>query len=282
MRSFLNLGKAGISFSVALTTATGYLLSTGKIDFSVLFPYSGVLFLAMAASALNQIQEVKTDSLMQRTANRPLVNKQLSLQTAVLFTIISSLLGTFILWYYCGGLPALLGVLNMVWYNAIYTPLKYKTAFAAFPGGVVGAIPPVIGWVAGGQSMLHPVSVALATFFFIGQIPHFWLLILHYSKQYKASGIKSVTDKLNTLQLHRLIVIWVLATAACGSLLFNAIIINNNFSFFVLQAFSLMLMITIIVWFIQRNTGRSYYAFIAINIYYFLVMMVLLIDNFLG
>ena len=66
----------------------------------------------------------------------------------------------------------------LIWYNGIYTPLKRKTAFAVVPGSVIGAIPPMVGYVAAGGSALDPQILAFAFFMFMWQIPHFWLLIM--------------------------------------------------------------------------------------------------------
>lgn len=280
--SIFYLSKAGISLSVALTTATGYLLSTRHADISVIYPFTGVLLLAMAASALNQLQELKTDKLMVRTSKRPLVNNSLTVRLSVILILLFFLSGSAILYFYNGAIPALLGILNLAWYNAVYTPLKYRTAFAAVPGGVVGAIPPVIGWVAGGGNLFHPSAISLAVFFFIGQIPHFWIIILKYSSEYEVAGIKSITSKFTPQQIRRLIFTWVMATAICGSLLAFLIIINHNTIFYIIHVLSLMLILYFISWLIKKNNHHSSRAFISINIYYLLIMLVLMTDVFLA
>lgn len=281
LKSIFYLSKAGISVSVALTTATGYLLSVRFIDYNLIPPFVGVLLLAMAASALNQLQEVKTDQLMPRTCKRPLVNQSLSNKFAVIFIIITGISGALTLYYFNGIFAAFLGLFNMFWYNGVYTPLKYKTAFAAFPGGIVGAIPPLIGWVAGGGPILHPVAVALAVFFFIGQIPHFWILILKYSSEYELAGIKSISEKFTTFQIRRLIFSWVIATAICGSIFGLYIILYHKAAFYLIHILSILIVVYFVYWLLQKENHRSFKAFVSINIYYLLIMLIIAVDVYL-
>jgi protoheme IX farnesyltransferase len=67
----------------------------------------------------------------------------------------------------------------------VYTLLKRKTPFAIIPGSLVGAIPPAVGWVAAGGYLFDPQIIIISFFFFIWQIPHFWLLLLIFDKDYK-------------------------------------------------------------------------------------------------
>lgn len=277
-KAYYNLSKGGISLSVALTTATGYLLSTGEFNEAVLYPFLGVLFLAMAASILNQVQERRADKIMPRTQNRPLLTHTISLRSSIILTLGFGIAGSVILYYFNGLLAASLGLVNLLWYNFVYTPLKYKTAFASFPGGLVGAIPPVIGWVAGGGELFHPTAMALALFFFIGQIPHFWLLVLRYSDEYKIAGMKPITDKFNSIQIKRLVLIWVIATALSGSILAYFMIIYHNSVFFLIQSFSLGLMLFFIMWYLRNSSDRSRKAFISINVYYLFIMIFIITD----
>jgi flagellar biosynthesis/type III secretory pathway chaperone len=87
-----------------------------------------------------------------------------------------------------GYTPALLGFLNILLYNFVYTPLKRYTAFSIIPGAMVGSVCPLIGWSAGNLSVFHPVALFLSLFVFLWQIPHFWLLLLHHSQDYQKAG----------------------------------------------------------------------------------------------
>ncbi|MEJ2720508.1 MAG: UbiA family prenyltransferase, partial [bacterium] len=108
----------------------------------------------------------------------------------------------------------MLGALTVFWYNGVYTPLKRVTAFAAVPGGVVGAIPPVIGWVAGGGSPADPRILAVAVFFFMWQVPHFWLLLLSTADDdYERAGMPSLTRLFSFDQVARISFMWIFGAA---------------------------------------------------------------------
>ncbi len=112
-----------------------------------------------------------------------------------------------------GWLPAVLGLLNVVFYNAMYTRLKRVTTLAVFPGGLVGAIPPIIGWTAMGGYVFDMQILYFASFIFLWQVPHFWLLIIKYGKEYEAAGFTSISTKYTPRQIKTLVFSWVLISS---------------------------------------------------------------------
>ena len=273
------LCKFRISIAVALTTLTGFLMGHGGFSRGLIFPVVGVFLLASAASALNQVQERKTDLLMPRTKRRPIPSGALGVNEALVWVLILAISGIAILWYFSGLLAAFLGLLNIIWYNGIYTPLKRVSAFAAVPGGVVGALPPMIGWVAAGGAVFHPASIGLGMFFFIGQVPHFWLLLLIFGEQYQLAGIKSLTTELSHSQIRRLTFTWIAATAVSAIILpafydFNLAI--TPYLIWVLSV-GLIVMFTTLL---RPSLETAYFksSFLRINLYYLLIMIVFSLD----
>ncbi len=208
------LGKMKISLLATLTAATGYLLATGKITIHMLLLTAAVFLLASGSCALNQYQEREIDRLMERTKSRPIPSGRLNPEAVLWIAMGLIFSGCLILFYGTTFLGLILGLLAIFWYNLIYTPLKQKTAFAAMPGALVGAIPPVLGWVTGGGSMLDPRIWGVSLFFFIWQIPHFWLLLLDFSKDYEKAGLPSITKIFSTEQVKRIVSVWLLWTGA--------------------------------------------------------------------
>ena len=211
---YLKLIKFRLSVAVAFSAAVGYILfeDAGSLK-GLAATFGGVFFLAGGAAALNQYQERRTDALMPRTKKRPLPSHELR-SAAALFTALgmiaegTALLATFTWW-----LPALLGLFNVVLYNFIYTPLKRHTFLAVIPGGLVGAVPPLIGFTAAGGSLLAPQALFLAGFMFMWQLPHFWLLLSFYRTEYERAGFGSLIKVPGKRDVRVVVPAWIVLTS---------------------------------------------------------------------
>jgi protoheme IX farnesyltransferase len=206
------LGKIKISLLVTLTTATGYLLAEGGLTIRMLVTAAAVFLLSCGSCALNQYQERETDRLMDRTKGRPLPSGKLRPGVSLLISLSLLVTGETILAYGTGPAPWALGLLAILWYNGIYTYLKKKTPFAAIPGALIGMIPPVLGWVAGGGNLLDQRIGVIGVFFFTWQVPHFWLLLLDRRMDYEKAGFPSLIRIFTPMQLRRITSIWIFAT----------------------------------------------------------------------
>ncbi len=218
LKPLASLFRPFIAVSAASAGMTGYLLAAGRDITAALAVFGGTLLLAAGSSALNQYQERDVDALMERTRARPVPAGLLTAPQALGLSLAAGIAGLALL-LVAGILPALFGILAVVWYNAVYTPLKRRTAFAAVPGAVVGMLPPVMGWTAAGGSLADPRWAALSFLFFLWQVPHFWLQVLHHGKEYEQAGLPSLSSRLRNDRLGRMIFIWVCAAAVSGLLL---------------------------------------------------------------
>jgi len=276
IKTLLELSKVKITIAVALTTITGYLLASGRFDQYMILPTLGIFILACGSSAINHYQERDRDALMERTRNRPIPSGRISAKAALLFAMVLTITGSYLLYYSSGMLAMQLGLLALLWYNAIYTPLKKKTAFAVIPGAVIGAIPPLVGWVAGGGSLLDARAWIMAFFFFIWQVPHFWLLMLKYGKEYEKAGYPSITKLYTESQVKNVTFIWVFATAI--SALMVPLFYNTN-SWFILAGFlisSIWLMVVFSKLILKRKEAfNPMFYFMRIN-YFVLAIIVML------
>jgi protoheme IX farnesyltransferase len=210
----LELGKVRIASMSVVSVAAGYLLAAGAFGWGIVGPLAGVFLLACGASALNQYQERELDSRMHRTRSRPLPSSRVTPRRALVTAFAMILLGSVCLAPNWTAIS--LGIFTVFWYNGVYTPLKRVTAFAAVPGGVVGALPPAIGWVCGGGEILDPRILAVSFFFFIWQIPHFWLLLMRTGDDYRRAGLPALTSVFSRRQLSRVTFVWMLATAVAS------------------------------------------------------------------
>lgn len=206
----LELAKIRITTVVMITTLLGYLLAKGSVDLAIIPVLLGTLFLACGSAVFNHVQERRTDALMPRTRKRPIPSGAISPRSAVIFGMLLTLAGSVTL-VAASGLAALaLGVLAFLWYNGVYTPLKRKHPMAVIPGSLIGAIPPAIGWVAAGGSLLDEKILAVSFFFFVWQIPHFWLLMLFFEKDYRQAGFPTMQSIFSRDQILRITFIWMM------------------------------------------------------------------------
>jgi protoheme IX farnesyltransferase len=282
IKTLLELSKVKITVAVALTTITGYLLARGRFDEYLILPTLGIFILACGSSAINHYQERDKDALMDRTRNRPIPSGRISANATLLFAMVLTIIGSYLLYYSSGMLAMQLGLLALLWYNAIYTPLKARTAFAVIPGAVIGAIPPLVGWVAGGGSLLDARAWIMAFFFFIWQVPHFWLLMLKYGKEYEKAGYPVITNLYSEKQIKNVTFIWVLATAVSALMiplfyLTQSWIILGGFlisSIWLIVVFSRLLLN-------RREAFNPMFYFMRINYFVLVIIVMLFLQPFL-
>ncbi len=142
------------------------LLQQDRLILQIIPVLFGVLFLAFGSAALNHYQEKEFDGKMDRTKNRPIPSGRISSSNALYISLLFVLSGSLILFFGSNLLALGLGLLNLIWYNFIYTLLKRRSPFAIVPGSLVGAIPPVIGWVAAGGAIYLILKLLLSLFSF--------------------------------------------------------------------------------------------------------------------
>ncbi|HUO77151.1 MAG TPA: protoheme IX farnesyltransferase [Thermodesulfovibrionales bacterium] len=278
---YSELCKVRISLFSAFSALTGLLLAAREFRPEAVVLVAGVFLLACGSSALNQYQERKTDVLMPRTEGRPIPSGRMEPSHALFFSVMLISLGSLTLLLTGRAVAPVLGLLAVIWYNGLYTYLKRKSAFALIPGALVGAIPPAIGWVTGEGTFSDPGLIALCFFFFLWQVPHFWLLILSYGEEYRNAGLPSLTAIFTRTQLLRIIVNWIFATAvSCLFLSISGMVLTPLINYMLLGV-SLWLMATAIRLLIQGGEVTSTYTstFRRINTYMFLVMTLLSVDK---
>jgi len=279
----MELGKVRITFFVAISGSVGYILSKGSADLLMLISMFGVFVLSVGSAAFNHYQEIDTDSLMDRTKNRPLPAKKISQDVALIFATFTSLLGLLILAISTSAVTLALGVLAIIWYNVIYTPLKKRTPLAIMPGALVGALPPAIGWSAAGGSTLDPQLWILALFFFIWQIPHFWFLLLIFDKDYQKAGFSTLTETFSDLQLSRISYIWIVALAATCMLIPLFGVTHNMMTNVILFAAGVLMVYRTGIYIRQYSEVKFLkLAFLNVNIYVLVVVFLLSIDKILA
>ena len=130
---------------------------------------------------------------MSRTKNRPLPTERMSLKTAWTITLVCGISGTLILLFKLNLLTGLLGLLSLIIYSFVYTPMKQKTPWAVFVGAFPGAAPPLIGWTACeaiDNILISPAALSVFCIQFMWQFPHFWAIAWRCHDDYKKAGFQ--------------------------------------------------------------------------------------------
>ncbi len=276
------LTKFKISIFAMLSTCAGFILAKGEVSQGMASACLGILLLSGGSCALNQCQERRIDGMMERTKGRPLPAGKITLLQACVVALSLIAAGSSILFRGSGSLAGELGLISMLWYNGVYLYLKRKTPFAVVPGALIGAIPPALGWVAGGGSLNDPRIAAVGFFFFIWQIPHSWLLWMQFAEDYDNAGLPSLARVFTGEQVKGIIFFWILSSAASCLLIPLFLPLNFYIILFFLLAITLQL-----VWsslkFFRSPWGIKYAknAFINLNIYALLVISLLSLDRLL-
>jgi protoheme IX farnesyltransferase len=190
LAAYLELTKPRIALLLVLTSAAGFYLGADAGFNFVLFVNSmiGIMLLAFGVATLNQFVERETDKLMERTAKRPLPTKKITPAEALIFGISLTFVAEIYLAFLVNGLTAFLGLIVIVGYVFLYTPLKTKTSASTAIGALPGALPPLMGFTAAANEITLGAWVLFAMLF-LWQFPHFLAIAWMYREQYAKAGI---------------------------------------------------------------------------------------------
>ena len=184
--------KFRLSATVVFSAVIGYLLGAENLSlFAISYLIIGGILVTGSANAFNQILEQKHDKLMERTAQRPLPLGNLSSPQALVFATLIGGIGLLALYSVVpGGFKScLFGVLSILLYVLVYTPLKRISPIAIFVGAFPGAIPILLGWVAATNDFSLVAGVLFAVQF-CWQFPHFIAISWVQDAEYKKAGFK--------------------------------------------------------------------------------------------
>ena len=189
--AFFELTKPRITFLILVSTALGfYLGSQGKINSNQFaFTMVGTFLLAGGAGAINHFVEKDLDKLMDRTQSRPIPAGIISGKNALFFGVSITIIGFIILAALVNHLTAILGLITVLLYIFIYTPLKKITWLNTTIGAIPGAMPALGGWAASANA-LDPNAWILFSILFLWQHPHFYAIALMCKEDYKKAGFQ--------------------------------------------------------------------------------------------
>ena len=190
-RDYLELTKPKVVLLMLITSLVGMFLATrAGVPWTVLvFGNLGIGLCAGAAAAVNHVVDRRIDSIMARTHKRPVTAGRVTVPAALGFALLLAVAGQALLLAFTNELTAWLTLASLLGYAVLYTGfLKRATPQNIVIGGLAGAAPPLLGWVAAtGHLSAEPLLLVLIIFAWTP--PHFWALAIHRKEEYAKADI---------------------------------------------------------------------------------------------
>ena len=189
--AYIQLTKPSIIYLLVLTAATAMFLVDGFETniYKALTGIFGIGLIAASSAAINQILDLEIDGKMKRTDKRPLVSGKIPVINAITFAAILFIIGSFLLLSFNNFLSWALTVATWIFYAFLYTRiLKFAGPQNIVIGGLAGAMPPVLGWVALTGS-ISPLPLLLVAIIFVWTPPHFWALAIDRIDDYENANV---------------------------------------------------------------------------------------------
>jgi heme o synthase len=283
VKDYFQLIKFTLSFMVVFSTVVSYLLVPG-VQFnvlSVLLLFIGGMLITGSANTINQIAEKNTDAVMKRTAKRPVASGRMSVQEATAFAIISGALGVFIMWWWFNLESALIGLLSLFLYGFIYTPLKKINSVAVLVGAFPGALPCLIGWVAGfyNAPIVWTGGWILFGIQFLWQFPHFWAIAWIAHQDYTTAGFKLLPSDKGPTKFTALQTVMYSAMMVPMGLLPNYVGMSGMVSLWIVLACNLWMVYVSVRLFMKMDVGSARKVMFSSYIYLAIVLLALLADK---
>lgn len=209
---YLEMFKLHLCLYIGFSTVFGHVMANQSFSFDSLVFGFFVFILACGSAVLNNIQDREYDSFFLRTNSRSLPQKRVPLSHAKIIAIMMIGFGLSGLLIAQTLLSIFFGILAILCYNGVYTPLKKRSLMAIIPGSLVGILAPLIGWSAAGEAMTGPNLLILLSIFGLWQIPHFFIVVLKtrgcQAGNYKSNKFPCFTKKFSKNEIILQALIW--------------------------------------------------------------------------
>jgi protoheme IX farnesyltransferase len=284
VKDYLQLMKFTLSFTVVFSCVICYLLVPG-----ILYDWTRIILLFIAgllvtgsANTINQAAERETDALMKRTAKRPVASGRMSANEAYGFAFITGFLGVWLMYMFFNLESALLSIFSLFLYGFIYTPLKKVNSLAVLVGAFPGALPCLIGWVAGftnGEVINWEGGLALFALQFLWQFPHFWAIAWVAHTDYSKAGFKLLPSDRGPTQFTALqTILYALLMVPVGMLPYR-LGISGQVSMFIVLLCNLFIVLQCVRLYIAMDVKAARRVMFSSYIYLPIVLLALLADK---
>ena len=190
-RDYYELCKPRVVALMLLTSLIGMFLAVpGMVPLDVLLlGNAGIALCAASAAVVNHVVDRHVDQRMAPTFNRPVAQGRVPPANALVFAFLVGLAGMTVLMLWVNATTAWLTLASLLGYALVYTLfLKRATPQNIVIGGLAGAAPPLLGWVAV-TGEIHPHGLLLVLIIFAWTPPHFWALAVHRKDEYANAEI---------------------------------------------------------------------------------------------
>jgi protoheme IX farnesyltransferase len=265
--------------------------------FSIIILFIAGMLVTGSANAINQTVERDTDMLMKRTASRPVAAGRMSVKEGWMFAIITGSVGILIMWQWFNFASAMVALFSLFLYSFIYTPLKKVNSISVLVGAFPGALPCLIGWIAG-TGLINPfahfqgtlANGEVATFSNMGgyilfaiqffwQFPHFWAIAWLAHKDYEKAGFKLLPAREGPTKFSAFqAVIYSMLMIPIGMLPYY-FGISGMFAFWGLLACNLWMVYVSIMLVVKMNAWAARKVMFSSYFYLMIVFLVLLFDK---
>lgn len=191
VHDIIALTKPKVVLLMLFTSWVGMFLATHQLPLGsrCWFALLGIALCAGSGAVTNHLIDQEIDKKMWRTQSRPVAAGRVSTSDAIVFALSLLICGTMILYFFVNKLTMVLTISSTLGYALIYSGyLKYATTQNIVIGGLSGAVPPLLGWVAM-TGTIDPRALLLMLIIFVWTPPHFWALALYKQHEYEMADV---------------------------------------------------------------------------------------------
>lgn len=222
VREYIALMKLRLTSLVIFSTAITFILANVRPfgwEAFIGTILGGILVVA-SSNSFNQIWERHLDSMMNRTANRPLPANKITVNEALVVAFATGIAGVLLLYFTANLLTAALSLLSLLLYVLLYTPLKRITPLSVFVGAIPGALPALLGYTAASGFLSFEALIVFAIQFF-WQFPHFWTIAWVLDDDYKKAGFVMLPSTQRDKQSAYFTIIYTAALIPIGAIMYG-------------------------------------------------------------
>jgi protoheme IX farnesyltransferase len=285
VKDYFLLIKFTLSFTVVFSCVVCFLLApkNGYDWWMIIVIFMAGMLVTGSANAINQSVEKDTDAMMKRTATRPVASGRMSQNEAYIFALITGALGVIMMWYFFNLSSALISAFSLFLYAFIYTPLKKINSIAVLVGAFPGALPCLIGWVAGfyNQPVVWTGGLILFGIQFLWQFPHFWAIAWVAHQDYIKAGFKLLPADKGPTKFTAVQAIMYSVLMIPVGILPKAFGITGNISLWIVLACNLFMVVQSVRLYKEMDVKAARRVMFSSYIYLPIVLLALLADKIL-